>query len=362
MSLRSELKIAVLLCLVISLAPQTRAQSGRIRQPSEGDQAQILSGTGTVRLSVEEVSLTVGIRYDIGKLRPRIAPLDLFVVEGGKRRNVTSVIREPAHILLIIDTGGAASLHKNINLNREVAYKIIDSLRDEDQAAIIAYADGVSLIASWTSDKSALRDALSWKLPVGTTSELYNGLLFGVEEVLTKVTGRRSLVVLTDGVDSHEPHGYEKLLTAITRARATVYIVSYHGTIHGPVIREMGQYTQRFDKWQWRLLVGLVSPRILEDVGFAKAELDRLKWVENNVDARLNELAERSGGAKWNPSTWDEFKAIAERIIWEIGTEFRVSYATERDPDSEFHLIKVCPTRTDIVVRGPLAIYSTSLP
>ena len=41
------------------------------------------------------------------------------------------------------------------------------------------------------------------------------------------MNGRRSIVLLTDGVDSFENGGFERALSAIHRARATVYVVDH---------------------------------------------------------------------------------------------------------------------------------------
>src|SRR5438445_429406 len=46
------------------------------------------------------------------------------------------------------------------------------------------------------------------------------------EEVLPKVVGRKSVVVVTDGIDSFDELDFEAVLTKLHRSRATVYVVS----------------------------------------------------------------------------------------------------------------------------------------
>src|SRR5207247_8848376 len=81
-------------------------------------------------------------------------------------------------------------------------------------------------VADWTSDKEALRRALKWDFRPGTKSPLYDSLIYASEQVLPKVSGRRSVVLLTDGVDSPHAVGFEETLAALHRARAMVYVAT----------------------------------------------------------------------------------------------------------------------------------------
>ena len=366
MRVRHAGRLAFAIFLVALSAIQGGAQSGRLREKPAAPQAQ--SDKDTVRLRAEEVLLPVSVRSDTGKLAPRLASADFIVTEDNKRQQITSVMRTPANVLLILDTSGEVSTRKNININRELAYKLIESLGDEDQAAVITYGDKVELLSSWTTDKVALRQALEWKFKPGLKSHLYDSLLYAADEILPKVTGRRSVVLLTDGVDSFVSGGYATTLQAMHRARATVYVFNHASVL----IRELR--SQVFNPLAfWEMLDPAVRKRYL----MLRQYVREMEAGEVN----LRGLAEETGGAVWNPDNRIECaktarsgavnfvkpvdpdgktdcEMIRKQIISEIGTEYVVAYSSERKADdSSFHPIRVYTIRTDLKVRVRRGIY-----
>src|SRR5205085_66620 len=190
------------LCLTVVMAADLSAQSGRLRKQApvrhpDGDD------DNAIRLRVEEVLLGVNVRNAFGKLPVDLKRSDFIVTEDGKRHEVNDVLRTPANILFVLDTSGEQTI-KNINLHRDLALKMIDALGAEDRAAIISYGDTIQLLSAWTGDKAALRQALQWKFKPGIEADFYNSVIYGCDEVLSKVSGRRSIVLLTDGIDSYE--------------------------------------------------------------------------------------------------------------------------------------------------------------
>ncbi|HXG66117.1 MAG TPA: VWA domain-containing protein [Blastocatellia bacterium] len=356
----------IILCVIITSAV---AQSGRVRgaAPTTGK----AGDQDAIRLRVEEVLLPVSVRSDTGKLPTHLNRQDFVVVEDEKRQQVTSVIRTPANILLILDAGGAAGSYKNIQIHRDLARQILESLGDEDKAAIIAYADKVTVLSSWTGDKKALRESLDWKFKPGLKSGLYESLLHAAEELLPKVEGRRSVVILTDGVDSSNPAAFNKALAALHHTRATVYALSQGNMIQ----RRLKPIIYNPLAW-YEMLDPKVSKRY-------RGLRNYYQQIESGR-AMLRQLAEETGGAMWDPEAriecadggkqssqeWQLKPATDERaidcetlrkqIIEEIGTEYVVAYLSERRPDDrEFHPIKVFATRNDIKVRARRGVYAS---
>src|SRR6266513_1168589 len=194
MSLKLKAEAAAVLWVIIASAAQAQAQSGRMRGQSKAPQRH--DDKEPIRLRVEEVLLPVSVHSDIGNLPPNLQRTDFILTEDGKRQVINSVQHAPANILFILDAGGDSTL-KNLNLNRDLAVKMVDVLGERDQAAVISYADKSNLLSQWTSDKEALRSALEWKFKPGLKSDLYRSLVYAAEQVLPKVSGPRSVVIMT---------------------------------------------------------------------------------------------------------------------------------------------------------------------
>lgn len=346
MSLKSKVEAAALLGLIIASASQVQSQSGRLRGQPKPPQHR--DDKDAIRLRVEEVLLPVSVHSDYGKLPPNLGRSDFILTEDGKRQVINSVMHTPANILFILDAGGDSTL-KNLNINRDLALKMVDSLGEKDQAAVITYADRTNLLSQWTGDKDALRRALEWKFKPGLKSDFYRSLQYAAQEVLPKVSGRRSVVLMTDGVDSFDELDFEDVLTVLHRARATVYIVSQNEVL----MRELKP--RAFNALSW---YEMMDPQ-------ARKRIEKLRAYYRQLEAAeitLKGFAEETGGAIWNPGTREEFSALSPQIVTEVGTEYIFAYSTERArDDTRFHAVNVYATKPGLQVRSRRGIYANMI-
>jgi VWFA-related protein len=345
MSLKLKAEALAVLWVVVSVTSGVDGQSGRMRgqsrqQPHHDDK-------DTIRLRVEEVLLPVSVHSDLGKLPPNLQKNDFILTEDGKKQVINSVMHTPANILFVLDAGGDSTL-KNLNLNRDLAMKMVDAMGEEDKAAVVTYSDQVNLLTQWTGDKAALRHALQWDFKPGIRSDFYQSLMYAAEQVLPSVSGRRSLVCITDGVDSFDELDFEKVLSALHRARATTYVINQNEIL----LRELKS----------RAFNPLSSYEMLDPV--ARKRIGALRAYYKQLEAAeitLKGLAEETGGAVWSSSTRDEFAKLSPQIITEIGTEYLFAYSTERAPDdTKFHAINVYATRPGFQVRSRRGIYANT--
>ncbi|HET9530777.1 MAG TPA: VWA domain-containing protein [Blastocatellia bacterium] len=359
--------VAVLLVLIVALVPVVAGQSGRVRnknKTAEGEQ-----DPNTIRLRVEEVLLPVSVRSDTGRLPGHLDPSDFLISEDGERREVTAVLRTPPSLLLILDTSGEETTVKHTNINREIAFRLIDALGERDQAAIITYADKVSLISDWTGDKQQLRHALNWEFKPGLKSHLYESLKFAAEEVLPRTNGRRVVVLVTDGVENDRSSLFNDALAAMHRARATVYVLSHAAYILSEIKPRAYNPLSWFEK---------LDPQARKRI----ARLRNYARLLEAGDTMMIKLAEETGGAVWNPQIRIECKEdeklfshngsssegsngpldceeVTDRMVEEIGTQYIVAYLSERRAgDKEFHPVKVFVTRRDLKARTRRGVYS----
>ena len=344
MSLKLKAQAATVLWVIIASAAQAQAQSGRMRGQPKPPQHR--DDKEPIRLRVEEVLLPVSVHSDLGRLPPNLQRTDFILTEDGKRQVINSVMHTPANVLFILDAGGDSTL-KNLNLNRDLALRMVDTLGEQDKAAVITYADKTNLLSQWTGDKDALRRALEWKFKPGLRSDFYRALLYAAEEVLPKVSGRRSVVIMTDGVDSFDELDFEKVLNALHRARATVYVVSQNGMLLGEI------KPRAFNALSW---YEMLDPQ-------ARKRIEKLRVYYKQLEAAeitLKGLAEETGGAIWIPGTREEFGRLSPQITTEISAEYLFAYSTERQPDdTRFHAISVYATIPGLQVRSRRGIYAS---
>jgi VWFA-related protein len=346
MSLKLKAEAAALLWVIIASTAQVQGQSGRMRgQPKAPQQRE---DKDAIRLRVEEVLLPVSVHSDLGRLPPNLQRTDFILTEDGKRQVINSVMHTPANILFVLDAGGDSTL-KNLSINRDLALKVVDSMGEQDKAAVITYADKTSLLSQWTGDKETLRHTLEWKFRPGLKSDFYRSLIYAAHEVLPKINGRRSVVIVTDGVDSFDELDFEKVLNALHRARATVYVVSQNVMLQREIKPRAFNALSSFE---------MLDPQ-------ARKRIEKLRNYYRQLEAAeitLKGLAEETGGAIWIPNSREEFGRLSPQIITEIGAEYLFAYSTERQPDdTRFHSISVYATVPGLQIRSRRGIYANTV-
>ncbi|HWO01057.1 MAG TPA: VWA domain-containing protein [Blastocatellia bacterium] len=339
-SLRARISILLLVFAAASL--QALGQSGRVRGQT---QPRNPVDRDSVRLRVEEVLLPIRVRAEYGKLTAPPRRSDLIVTEDGKRRQVNDVINTPSNVLFILDAGGERTL-KDLNAHRDIALKMIDSMREGDRAAIMTYSDTVEVLSQWTADQAALRSALQIRFKPGLRARFYDGLLYAAEELLPRVGGRRSVVIVGDGIETVNTLGFEKALAALHHARAIVYAACPNEILLAAI------KPTAYNAMSWYEMIDPAARKRIEGL---RAYYKQLEAGE----VTLKGLAEETGGASWAPATETELKALGAQIVREIGTEYVIAYSSERPSNDEaFHTVKVYTTQPGIQVQSRRGIYS----
>ena len=333
------LTASLLTAWLLLLTLNAYAQSGRARQPAQPD-------TQTIRLRAEEVLVPVTIQADSGKLPDRLSPSDLIVAEDNTRRTVTSLVRAPASIALIVDNFIEFSGEKNINLNRDAALRIVESMGSTDTAAVITYAGKVDVLCALTGDKTLLRRALTENFKPAAHSHLYDSLVYAAEDLLAQAPGRHTIVLFTDGYDSAPRNAVDNAKQALDRARTTVYVVDQRAMVMG----RLGPLQSKN-----RTNVMQLNPR------FRQMVEDQERYIRTIEAAKttLADLAAGSGGEFWDPPSEAEFTDACRSLLFDIGSEYVVAYTSERPVgDTKLHDLKVYPNRLGLKVRIRSGIYS----
>lgn len=133
----------------------------------------------------------------------------------------------PLLLGLLVDS--SASMAPVMTDARAAADRFLDQvLAADDRALLIDVDTQPRLVRPLTGDRDALADAFD-DLDVGGDTALYDAIALGVEE-LSKLPGRRALVVLTDGRDVGSEQSSRSCRRLARRAGVPVYFLSITGS------------------------------------------------------------------------------------------------------------------------------------
>lgn len=358
MTLAAACLLTTLLC-----AQGALAQSGRKPQGKQPQEKPIIS------LETREVMVPLRAYDNEGRYVESLEPQDVLVLEEGESRPVSYIRREPANIVLILDTNNGIGTFKNGPTQRidrrerpvwesardyrvvshpttyEFAEKFISSLPSTDSLAVIQYAEKPALIQDWTGDSAQALRSLSKKYRVGLSGNLFDALNYATEKLESRKTGRRVIVLVSDGIDTGSRVKRSAAMTALAKSRAAIYVVGWAEALRQEIELAAGwMYTHENHS-------SATVERILE----LRRYLPRLEAAGNE----LRQLAESTGGEIWLPPSHQDLIALWRPLSAEIGAQFTLAFVSETRPSLEpVRSIQVLPARKGLSIRSSRTYYS----
>jgi VWFA-related protein len=203
----------------------------------------------TFKANVQVVSLFFNVKDKHGALIPNLKKEDFAVSEDGKPQMIKyfgAESNQPLTLGLLIDTSG--SQMRVLPMEQEVGAQFLrDVLTPKDLAFVINFDIQVDLLQDYTSDTALLRRALEktrindgggsgsggiagagqGTIPVyqpkGTL--LYDAVYLASDEKLAKETGRKAVILLTDGGDQGSDVKLADAIRAAQNAEVICYVI-----------------------------------------------------------------------------------------------------------------------------------------
>lgn len=330
--------------LVISCV---QAQSGRKPEsPRSQDQDQM------IRLRAEEVLLNITVTDPYNRQATDLNKDEFIVAEDSQRQDISSFLISsvPVNVVLMLDASG--SIVSEIASLRDAAMRFVNQLGPEDKVSVVEFHSKVELIQDWTANAEDVRHALSWRFKPGTvqtkegrteygSTALYDALYSTAEELLTKVEGRKALIMLTDGDDTSSKVTFEQALTSIVKSSAIVYVVS-----------KARAFIADLNK-NYRGKVGRV-------LGGGNAQIaDILVARLERAETLMTDLSRRTGGQVFSPLRDDQMKDVYASVARELKNQYIITYTSKNEKrDGTLRRVGVFLTRPGYAVRTRESYYA----
>jgi VWFA-related protein len=241
-------RISPLLCLLL-LAPALESQNPATAPPAAQSPA---TPTTTLSVDVKVVNLPVTVRDKHGKIVTNLSKDDFSLEEDGKPQTIRYFNQEnnlPLTVGLLVDT--SMSERDNLDKERAASRTFLDQMitRPTDRAFVIHFDRQVELLQDLTADHGKLEKAVG---EIDTTSAvqstptndqdsggsharrgagtlLYDAIFLACDELMKKQTGRKAVVVLTDGEDRGSQETLNSAIESAQRSETVVYTIYYGG-------------------------------------------------------------------------------------------------------------------------------------
>ena len=277
------------------------------------------------RLDSRLVELSVKVADISGRGVADLKKENFAIFEDGVKQSITffEPVSAPITLVLMLDFSGSTE-KKNV-LIKEAANHFVDTLKPNDRIAVVAFADKFKLVSDFTNDHAHLKKQIG-KIKGGRGTALYDAV-WRVSEMLAadKQTGRKAIVLMTDGVDESiqnpdefpAKHPYEQLLDRVAEQNASIY----------PIYLDTEE----------------------EEVNIGKYLTHKTYQIAR---LRLAQLAELTGGLGFRANEIEDLVNVYQLVADELRTIYSVGYNPSNPvADGKWRKIKIEIDRENTIAR-----------
>src|ERR1700678_4834784 len=232
---------AVLLCAATlhataQVAPSPDAPpQGPAGDPNQEDQSQPLE---TLKVNVNLVSLYFTVHDKHGALIPHLTKEDFNILEDKTPqtiKNFTAETDQPLTLGILLDTSGSQQNVLPLEQQAGAAF-LARVLRSKDEAFLISFDVNLDLLSDYTNNAHALAHAMDQAqinvgtggmggMPSGTPKGtlLYDAVFSATHEKLQQETGRKAIIILSDGEDQGSVQKLQGAVEAAQKDNTIVY-------------------------------------------------------------------------------------------------------------------------------------------
>jgi Ca-activated chloride channel homolog len=266
-----------------------------------GQQANPQERQPAIRVKVERVNVGVIVTDRTGRFVEGLRREDFHVFDNAIEQPLTDFapIEEPAQALLLIETGPAVYLLGSSHVL--AAYTLLSGLSPDDRVAVVKYAEAPVALLDFTPDKQAAAAAfekLRFNLGFGQLN--LTASVSKVLEWLTHVQGKKTIILLSTGVDTSPSGQPAMVLQQLKTSEVRLFAVSLAG----------GLQTTRPNK---KRAPATNSKQTAEQF----AEANQL----------LEQMAEATGGRAYFPASAKTFDEAYAEIAQLIRHEYSLAFA-----------------------------------
>lgn len=194
----------------------------------------------TIKIPTTLVNVPVIVTDRYGRFATGLDRGDFSVREDGVVQKVEdfSSTEAPFNVALLIDT--SRSTQNKLGAIRKAALAFIKQLQPNDRVMIVTFDERVRFISEFTNNRSELERAVK-SLKSSYLTSLYDAIYQTITEKMSKIQGRKAIVVLSDGVDTASKKGsFENALELVAATGIISYAIQYETRNDGgPVMKPL---------------------------------------------------------------------------------------------------------------------------
>lgn len=284
--------------------------------------------------------------------------LGLLVDTSKRQEQVVLAGKTPEKTFLDAYLGKSGGKEFVIHFDRQIELmqdvtadsKLLNSAIDDLQPANGADADDAP--SSQDGEDSAGQ-------PRPGNDRLYDAVFLAAEDILRKPSGRKALIVVSDGVDDGSKESFASAVEAAQRSGVPVYTIYIAGE-QEPRSNDRGSGGNQGGQQRRNGGIGWPGSPGGGDPGGGQTGGHSRRQAPPREDGRkiLLELAQKTGGAMFEAKKKDELGSVLNDITQYLQDEYLLTFDLDPKMTGEFHRIGLTARGGSDKVQAPQAFYT----
>ena len=316
----------------------------------------------TFSTGVKVVNVLATVRNKQGQIVQNLTKDDFTLSEDGRAQTIRYFSKEtnlPLTLGLLVDISG--SQRRVLGQESHASYQFLEQVlrEDKDLAFIIHFDKEIELLQDLTSSRRKLENALNnVATPVqsqqsnvgygrgggmrgGGGTSLYDSVLLASDDVMKGQSGRKAVIILSDGVDTSSKVSVERAIESAQRADTMIYSILFSDdSAYGS--RSPVQFGGRGMGGGRR---GGGMPPVMQQHPDGKKVLQR--------------MARETGGGFFEVSGKLPIDQVFRRIEEELRTQYSLGYSSDKPEGTRgFRAIQVTVNQKNLVVQTRNGYYA----
>ncbi len=368
--MRAIVLFATVILVLTSVPNPSHAQSGRkspptakpspAAQPADSaadDQDNQIASEGrlegegetiegdTVRVNTSLVTVPVSVMDRNGKYVPDLQRRDFQVFENGVKQRVAyfATVDQPFTVVLLLDTSGSTNF--SMDEIQDAAISFVNQLKDQDRVMVMSFDDRIRVLCEPTSNRDELTRAIR-RTRNGGGTRLYDAVEMVLKQKLSRLSGRKAVVLFTDGVDTTSRSAtYSTTIRDASESDGAVYSVAYN-TANSLPINAGGLPGGRGG------ILNFPFPFPGPGGGGGGPVIGSTPGDYRRADEYLHEIARESGGRFFRGDTMVGLSSAFAQVADELRRQYSIGYYPPAGQTGQRRTIKVRVNQPNLVVKA----------
>jgi Ca-activated chloride channel homolog len=301
-----------------------------------------------IRVNTTLVTLPVSVMDRDGRYVPNLQKEEFRIWEDGVEQEVAffQSVDKPFSVVLMLDT--SPSTQFRLEDIQDAAIAFVNQLRPDDKVMVVSFNDDIKILSEFTTDRTKLQRAIN-RARTDDGTRLYDAVDMVINQQLSRVSGRKAIVLFTDGVDTTSRRAdYQTNVVDAQELDALIYPVQYDtsqdmNATNIPVGRPI-------DIWG-QILGGIFGGGGGMHRGGGGRGTGRNDY--EFAEQYLRELANSTGGREYRADSLQNMSSAFANVAEELRRQYSIGYYPKRPAQAgQRRQIKVRARQPNLAVRA----------